>query len=682
MITEKNQPTIFLNPLKRTFCLILMAFAAGCNFTPTNTANQPVANNAIIVDSLKQSGNSKLDSLLRLTAIAKQDTNLAILYNDIGDIYVNYDYEKAKEYYLKLGALSGQLDWNKGRYLSAAGYTDILNNEGLTDSSLVINQQVLELAKKEMNEEWIAKISTNIGNCYYYKKWFETALEYYNKALPLFDKLGAKISLAHLYYLMGVVYGNMNMYDEQMMYSEKALDILNEEPNALIRAYALINYAFALGKNNDTEFEKVENSLLEAQRISKLYDNRYNLVSIYSIMGEIALKKYDLNNAETYSLKCLEIALEFGDVEGVCVSNLGLGYVEIYKGNFDESEEYVRKAMKTANENDLPTEKKECYTLLADLSTARHDFHNTNFYKAKVDSIQLTLISEHTREYAKEMEAKYETEKKELQIAALEKEKRLMTGLGIAGSIVLLFALATFFLLWRWTVQKRRVTEKQQQLAEQQVKQLEQEKQLIAKQALLDGETRERTRIARDLHDGLGSILTGAKLSLLDVKKGITLDTADVKRFDSAIGLLDQSVQEMRRVAHHLMPDSLSRFGLKPAVSDFCSNLPTVRFAYYGDESRLDPNLEVMIYRSIHELVNNALRHAKADNIMVQIMQESDRIAFTVQDDGCGFDPSAAVTGMGLQNIRTRIASYNGIINIDSRTGEGTEIHAELTLNL
>jgi len=144
------------------------------------------------------------------------------------------------------------------------------------------------------------------------------------------------------------------------------------------------------------------------------------------------------------------------------------------------------------------------------------------------------------------------------------------------------------------------------------------------------------------------------------------------------LGLLDSSVQEMRRVAHHLMPDSLSRFGLKPAVSDFCSNLPSVQFTYYGDESRLDSKLEVMIYRSIHELVNNALKHAGASQIMVQIIQEPGRIAFTVQDDGCGFDPSTETEGMGLQNIRTRVASYNGLLDISSKAGEGTEINVEL----
>ena len=210
---------------------------------------------------------------------------------------------------------------------------------------------------------------------------------------------------------------------------------------------------------------------------------------------------------------------------------------------------------------------------------------------------------------------------------------------------------------------------------------MEQEKQLVATQAVLEGETHERVRIARDLHDGLGSMLTGVKLKLMEMKKGVTLEYSDVERFDNALGLLDESVQEMRRVAHHLMPDSLSRFGLKPAVDDFCRNFaPTVVFDYFGEETRIDPLLEVVIYRSIHELVNNALKYSGASQILVQIMQEPNRIAFTVQDDGCGFDPSAETQGTGLQNIRNRIASFGGSIQIDSKAGEGTEVNGELRI--
>jgi len=629
---------------------------------------------ALSADSLNQNWNNKIDSLLRVAATAKEDTSLAKLYFDIGELYLNNNSAKAKEYYLKSKDLSEKLKWNEGIYKYAMGYTDVLNREGQMDSAIAIYQKVLDLAKKESNENKIATLSANIANCYTYKRWFETSLKYYNDALPEIEKQGDKFRLAHIYYLIGIVYYYMEMPDDEVSYDEKALDILNEKPDTLLRAYTLINYASAIIKNNQRQFEKAENCLLEAQRISELHNNKYLLMSIYSNLGDIAMREYDLEKLKTNALKSLEIALQLGDVENYCISNLYLGYVEMSKGNFNQSEEYIKKSLKTAIEKNLSDAEKECYKFLSDLSAARHDFYNNNVYSAKADSIQSALVSERTLIYAKEMEVKYESEKKDLQITALEKEKRLMTGLSMAGGAVLLLALATFFLLWRWTIQKRK-------LAESKVKQLEQEKQLAATQAVLEGETQERSRLARDLHDGLGSMLTGIKLNLMEMKKGVKLEYPDVERFDKALGLLDNSVQEMRRVAHHLMPDSLSRFGLKPAVEDFCRSFaPTVVFDYFGDGTRLDPMMEVVIYRSIHELVNNAMKYSGASQILVQIMQEPNRIAFTVQDDGCGFDPSAETKGTGLQNIHDRIASYNGVINIDSKAGEGTEVNVELKM--
>ncbi|MDR0572594.1 MAG: hypothetical protein LBG96_00940 [Tannerella sp.] len=117
------------------------------------------------------------------------------------------------------------------------------------------------------------------------------------------------------------------------------------------------------------------------------------------------------------------------------------------------------------------------------------------------------------------------------------------------------------------------------------------------------------------------------------------------------------------------MPETLSRYGLRPAIGDFCRSLSSrIVFDWFGSETRFNPKLEVVVYRIVHELVNNALKYSGASQIIVQVMQETGRIAFTVQDDGCGFDPLAVSRGMGLTNIRTRFVSFGGNMQIDSKT--------------
>ena len=294
-------------------------------------------------------------------------------------------------------------------------------------------------------------------------------------------------------------------------------------------------------------------------------------------------------------------------------------------------------------------------------------------YFAKHESLQSSWSNKNYQSSIREMEVKYETEKKETQIATLESEKKMMIWLGIAGGGVLLLTLAVSLMFWRWSVQKHR-------LAEQQVKQLEQEKRLVATQAVLDGEVQERTRLARDLHDGLGSILAGTKLNLLEMKKSVVMEYTDAERYETALGLLDESIREMRRVAHHLMPESLVNMGLKHSITDFCRTIPHAQFNYYGDESRIDPKLEVMLYRIMHELVSNALKHSGAGYILVEITRYENKIVLTVHDNGCGFDASNVTQGMGLANIRNRVSAHNGNLIIDSNKGKGTEINVELRI--
>ena len=541
------------------------------------------------------------------------------------------------------------------------------------DSALILLYDLLPRLEADSLSQQNILAMKQIGDAYDTKGKYDSASHYLYNALRLAEQTGEEKTQIRILCSLGILYFNLRKTDDAISYYEQMFEMAQKQNDTINMVRAVNNMGNTYATLNN-DFKKAipcfENSILWAEKIGfedAIMTSKTTLVQIYTETGELD-KAYKM---------ALEIAERYSDnyYTSFMLANIYLKKGEparaigLYKQILEKNTEFDTQEFHIALLDGLFQAYKE-----------KKDYEHALEYYGRSRALSDSLHTVQSDKNIQDLKIAYETEKKEVKIAALEKEKRLMTELGIVGIAVLLLALATFFLLWRWTVQKRRVAEQQKQLAEQQVKQLEQEKQLVATQAVLDGETQERTRLARDLHDGLGSMLTGVKLNLLEMKKGVTLEYSDVERFDKALGLLDRSVNEMRRVAHHLMPDTLSRFGLKSAVSDFCNGLPPVRFAYYGDESRLDTKLEVMIYRSIHELVNNALKYAGADKIMVQIMQEPGRIAFTVQDDGCGFDPSAETRGIGLQNIRTRVMSYNGVINIESRAGEGTEVNVEVGL--
>jgi len=626
-----------------------------------------------------------LEALLKKPSVT--DNELYLAYKGLSNAYLHTDNNKSLEY-ARMGV---HLALKKNNTYQIAGFYrslgDVYYFSNHLDSTLYYYGQSLEMLKDAEKEEASNKkdieslhlsLLKNIGvtNAIYGK--YDLALDNFLKALDIAEKNNKSDETMELYLDLASAYTRMSNFRQGEAYYLKGEKLSREMNDSISLADAYQGLcSIYINKNDYTQALKYGE---ESWRIlSALPDiPAYQMMFAARVLTDVWLKIPDYDKALEYAQKTVEYARQTAVSFNLASALYMLSSCYLKQAKYKESEKIAFEALAT-DTTDIYTN----YILYDNIAQANIWLGNAPkgiaYFGKTLDAIR-AYSNKNFQSSISEMEVKHETEKKEFQIAALQKEKQMMTKLVIAGGVVLLLALTAFFLLWRWTVQKRRVSEKQKQLAEQQLKQLEQEKQLVATQAVLDGETRERARLARDLHDGLGSILTGIKLNLLELKKGVRLEYADLEHYDNALGLLDRSVQEMRRVAHHLMPDSLSRFGLKPAVSDFCSDLPSVLFAYYGDESRLDPNLEVMIYRSIHELVNNALKHSGSDKIMVQIIQEPNRISFTVQDDGCGFNPSAETEGTGLQNIRTRVASYNGTIYIDSRAGEGTEINVDIKI--
>ena len=159
-----------------------------------------------------------------------------------------------------------------------------------------------------------------------------------------------------------------------------------------------------------------------------------------------------------------------------------------------------------------------------------------------------------------------------------------------------------------------------------------------------------------------------------ETRSGGVIEADDVTRFQRALSMLADSLSELRSVAHHIIPIALTRYGVKTALSDLCHAIPSVEFHHSGDDRRLDSKLETLLYRAAHELINNALKHAEATQINVRLLQTSDHISLTVQDNGKGFDPATTTKGTGLENIRHNATAHNGKLLIHSTIGKGTEI--------
>lgn len=223
------------------------------------------------------------------------------------------------------------------------------------------------------------------------------------------------------------------------------------------------------------------------------------------------------------------------------------------------------------------------------------------------------------------------------------------------------------------------------QLHLQQIHELETEKQLSSTQLLLKGQEDERSRQAKDLHDGPGGLLSGVQLQLEAMKGNLILSAENAITFHRALNKLDESIGEMRRVAHNMMPEALIKLGLQQAVQDYCDSLLhhqrfIINFQMFSLEERMDSSVEIVLYRIVQELLNNAVKHSNASWILIQMMGQDDGyLSITVEDNGKGFDTERidVMKSAGIRNIESRVNYLNGTMNIKSSPGKGTSVFIE-----
>ncbi len=252
---------------------------------------------------------------------------------------------------------------------------------------------------------------------------------------------------------------------------------------------------------------------------------------------------------------------------------------------------------------------------------------------------------------------------------------------------IILFVVVLGILFFRIIDHKHKqvIALKQKEIREQTINELKIDHQLVASRAILKGEEQERGRLSRDLHDGLGGMLSGVKLTISSLKNNNSLPPEINEKIDHTLSQLNASISELRSIAQNLMPEALINFGLKDALNDFCTNLKPgndvkISFLFYGEPFRFDHLIENSLFRITQEAVNNALKHSGASHIIVQLIQDESWVNLTIQDNGQGFDYGKALEKKsgGLKNMIARTEIFDGRCHIDSRFGEGTEIIVDM----
>lgn len=333
-------------------------------------------------------------------------------------------------------------------------------------------------------------------------------------------------------------------------------------------------------------------------------------------------------------------------------------------------------------------------SLLSKFYILRYKADNFGFngdFKNAYESLQKSLDIEYDLDYRRNslqissLEVELDTAKKEKQILVEQEQKRKNRNLALflGGGLLLVSFIA--ILVYKNTKRKQRIAEQEREIEIQKTEKVLKEQELSAIDAMLEGQEKERQRLASDLHDSAGATIAAARLHFDNLAKDNASATSKIQ-FEKTKALLDQAYQEVRSMAHIKNSGVIAKQGLLPAIENLARQVSMselqITVSDYGLTERIDNSLEITIFRIVQELVTNIVKHSKATEAHISLTQHDDSLNIVVEDNGKGFkyDKTKSENGMGLSSIRRRVTFINGSFDVESSPNQGTTILIDIPL--
>ncbi|MBC8768542.1 hypothetical protein H4O18_11110 [Arenibacter sp. BSSL-BM3] len=621
----------------------------------------------------------------QLKSLGKDSLTVAYYY-EYGSTFENSLPDTAMYYYNMARNLSTEIKYRKGEASYASHAIEILNDQGKFRESLDLTLEALRIYEEIGTVKDLAIANLNVGSEWQYLSDFQLAAEYYLKAMKLAEEIGDKRLQRITNNNLASIFINLKEYVKGLDYANKSLIIAKELKNEYAISSSTLNIATA-----QLYLKEYDNALANYSEIEKigLQINDFEVIlDGWLGMADVFSAKKSIPQALDYYMKVIDFSKEKLALEYEMYAYMGISDAYVYLEDYDEAEKFIWKGIDLAQKLGSKYELKDLYLRASGLKEKTKDFQKALEYYKQYETLNDSIIGEKSITNINLLEAKFDSEKKETMINNLETEKKInqlaiqqKSSLNylLIGAIVMVVVIS--FLAFRNYSHK-------QKLNQQRINELEKEKQLTATEAVLKGEEQERTRLAKDLHDGLGGMLSGIKYSFQTMKSDLIMTPDNQKAFARSMDMLDSSIQEMRRVAHNLMPESLVRFGLDIALEDYCKGINKsgalqINYQSIGlKDHKFEQTTAITIYRIIQELIGNTLKHAAAKNAIVQVTKSDNLLTITVEDDGKGFDIRLLnkSKGMGWINIKHRVDFLKGKLDVNSKEGNGTSVHIEFEI--
>jgi two-component system, NarL family, sensor kinase len=541
-----------------------------------------------------------------------------------------------------------------------------LDERGLYDSALKQYDVAFSIAVAIPDSSEIGRVHHHRGIVYKEKGQYDLAIDYLTKAARLNDDPYVK-SLT--FTMMASVFNLTNNFSSARRYALMAISVNPTDDFSDGAAYVELGITYFHAQKLDSAafaFEKAKQFVQPETPRDMLYTIWNDLGVIYYFQGKLdeAIKNFKL----TY-----DAALTANDRKSVALALMNIGDTYTAKGDLALAERYLNESVVILKSIKHKQMLSNAYEYLMNVQIQKNDWKQAFNFQKLNQLYKDSILNENSANKIAEIQTKYETEKKEQAIKTLEAEavarQRMIVGIIIASGLGLV-SLLLFF--------NRRTLKLKAQMAE--------EKERIQKERfrlVMDGEEKERKRVARELHDGLGQMLSTARLMVSDMD-----DTNTEPKVVRTLNVLDTTIAEVRNLSHAMMPIQLIKSGLEAALKEISNNVNAsgkmVMKLTLEQLPDLSETVSLALYRCIQEVLNNSIKYSQATQFNLSILQQSTNLIITATDNGKGFDTAriSESKGIGWSNVYSRIELIGGQVKIYSRQGEGTTVKLEVPLDL
>ena len=621
-----------------------------------------------------QSQLALLDSLEKASLTGPDTLRISAL-TELCYQYSTSDKTKALKFGLEGLALAEGIQHNKWIAQACNDLGMVHHRMGNYEAALPYYQRALEIRKAQADKRGCAAVLSKIGSIYTEQGKYELALETQLQATRVFEELGEKRAIAYSYNGLARLLEMQKQFDQAIIYRQRAFAAAQEIQDKTGMAGAITG--IALNYQSKGQHKNAVKYFLQSLQIIRQTTDKPNLAAALNNVGHSYHQLKQDDRALKYFTEALALSEELGDKKSNTLYRLNIA--EIYKTTDPQKAiAYCNQALAVAQQHKFANLEAEAFNILADINTAQQRYEQAYQNLQKHVQAKDSLLNEAAVKSMAEMQTRYETERKDNQIRLMRQQAEIQElQLERNRSQRNLLALGMMFLLTGTgaTVLVLRARARQRL---QKALLAEQENRL---RAVIETQEAERKRIAEDLHDSLGQLLCLARMSASSLREAHEPVNGHASLWKNLDTVMNQSIDEVRAVAHTMMPSVLVKIGITEALRELAD--------YYNATGKLKLHLtlpyldyrpnsttEIALYRIAQELLGNITKHAHATQAHLSLTNQKGLLCLEVKDNGRGFDSKQIKTGSGngWYNLQSRVALLHGELIVDSEPGKGTTV--------